>query len=54
MRDDDVVMRPIKVVYYNGSLGNSPKLVSICRSRYTDDICDFIDEKVTHYENSIS
>lgn len=53
INNDDISMKSIKTIYYNGSLEDYPILVSICRSRYTDDICDFIDEKVDEYENSI-
>ncbi len=54
IKDGEVSMQSIKTIYYNGSLGNSPKVVSICRSQYTDDICKFIDKKIDEYETSMS
>ncbi|SDA23003.1 hypothetical protein SAMN02910447_02261 [Ruminococcus sp. YE71] len=53
IKDDEISMQSIKIIYYNGSLGNSPKLVSVCRSQYTDDICELIDKKVYEYESYI-
>lgn len=50
--DDEIIMQSIKTIYYNGSFGNDPKTIKICRSMYTDDICKYIDEKVNYYENN--
>ncbi len=51
-KDDEFIMQSIKTIYYNGSLGKDPKTIWICRSVYTDTICNYIDEMVDLFENN--
>lgn len=51
-KDDEINMQPIKIIYYNGSFGNEPKEISICRSIYTNAICNYIDEMVDLFEHN--
>jgi len=49
-KDNEIIMQSIKTIYYNGSFGNEPKMILICRSIYTDKICNYIDEMVDFFE----
>ena len=45
-------MKSIKKTYYNGSLGKEPRTIKICRSKYTDDICKFIDQRIDSFNKT--
>jgi hypothetical protein len=45
--EDQYVMMSIKEIIYNGSLGKDPQVIKKCRSKYTSDICDYIDYAVS-------
>jgi len=40
-------MKSIWYIYYNGSLGKDPKSITKCKSKYTNEICDYIDYAVS-------
>lgn len=50
---DGFFMKPIKKVYYNGYLGDDPRTISICRSSYTNDICDYLDKVISECDKKM-
>ena len=44
-------MKSVKIVVYNGGLGVEPRIEKKCKSKYTDAICEYIDEMVSRCKN---
>ena len=50
---DGFFMEAIKQVEYNGYLGDDPRTISICRSSYTNDICDYLDKVISECDKKM-